>query len=383
MAVSPFAIDMYLPAFPQIATDFGTTPSRISWSVASYFVGLAVGQILYGPLLDRYGRKRPLYSGLILFMISCLGCMESHSVGALVAFRFTQALGGCVAWVGAMSMVRDFFPVREGAKVFSLLILVLGLSPLLAPTIGGIVTVAWGWQWIFLILMGIAGMILLAVFLWLPEGHQPDPTVSLRLGPMFTTFVSIYKTPAFYTYALAGSLAFATLFVYVSGSPVMFMEIYKIDPRTYGLIFAGISVGFVGASQFNIYLIQRFTSSLIFKRTLMILVIIGILFVVAAKWWSPVELTIALIFFSMACVGILNPNASTLALAPFSKNTGSAAALAGSTQITIASIVAGIVGTFGTESVLPFAILMSLSSITSMVVLTVGKMRIPKDESTL
>src|ERR1700735_2370242 len=154
--VSPFSIDMYLPAFPQIAHDLGTTPAEISLSVAGYFVGLAAGQLFYGPLLDRFGRKLPLYAGLILFIAASLLCLLSRTVGWLVAMRSLQALGGCAAQVASMAMVRDFFPVHETAKIISLLILILGASPLLAPTVGGFIAVHLGWQWVFVILAIVA-----------------------------------------------------------------------------------------------------------------------------------------------------------------------------------------------------------------------------------
>jgi MFS transporter, DHA1 family, multidrug resistance protein len=138
--VSPFSIDMYLPAFPQIAHDLGTTPAQISLSVSGYFIGLALGQLFYGPLLDRFGRKPPLYAGLSLFTVASLGCIAVRSPELFIAFRLLQALGGCVAQVGAIAMVRDFFPARESAKILSLLMLVLSVSPLFAPSVGSVIT---------------------------------------------------------------------------------------------------------------------------------------------------------------------------------------------------------------------------------------------------
>jgi len=144
--ISPFAIDMYLPAFPEMATALDTTTARISLSLASYFAGLAAGQLIYGPLLDRFGRKLPLYAGLVLFVLASVACLLSRNVEWLVAWRFVQALGGCAAQVAAMAMVRDFFPARDTAKIISLLILVISASPMLAPSIGVFVAVNWGWQ---------------------------------------------------------------------------------------------------------------------------------------------------------------------------------------------------------------------------------------------
>ena len=157
-ALSPFAIDMYLAAFPRIAAGLHTTPARVSLSVASYFAGLAAGQFIYGPLLDRFGRKRPLYAGLILFAAASLLCMVSRTEKWLVAMRFLQALGGCGAQVASMAMVRDFFPVQETAKIISLLILILGVSPLLAPTVGAFVAIHFGWQLVFAILSFVGAL---------------------------------------------------------------------------------------------------------------------------------------------------------------------------------------------------------------------------------
>src|SRR6478736_1351581 len=171
--VTPFAIDMYLPAFTQISEEFKTTTSEIALSVTSYFIGMAVGQILYGPLLDRFGRKPPLYAGLFVFILASVGCTLAPDVESLIAIRFLQALGGSVAWVAALAMVRDFFPVKESAKIFSLLILVIGVSPLLAPTVGGFISTSWGWHAVFYVLAGITSAILLVTAFFLPEGHQP------------------------------------------------------------------------------------------------------------------------------------------------------------------------------------------------------------------
>jgi DHA1 family bicyclomycin/chloramphenicol resistance-like MFS transporter len=211
--ITPFAIDLYLPAFAQIAQQFDTTTAKVSLPVSSYFIGLAIGQIVYGPFLDRFGRKRPIYIGLAVFVLTSLGCMQAWNVESLIVFRFFQALGGSVAWVGAVAMTRDFFPVDKSARIFSLLFLIIGVSPLLAPTVGGFMVTSLGWQSIFLALCLITILIVVVVIFFLPEGHTPDPTISLHLGPMISTFVGIMRTPAFFKYSLAGAFSFSTLFV--------------------------------------------------------------------------------------------------------------------------------------------------------------------------
>ena len=375
--VSPFSIDMYLPAFAQIATEYGTTPATISLSVSSYFIGLAIGQMLYGPLLDRFGRKRPLYVGLIIFVISCVGCMQSRSIEALVAFRFVQALGGCVAWVGAMTMVRDFFPVKESAKVFSLLVLILGVSPLLAPTVGSFIATALGWQAIFIVLGVIVMMILLIVVFFLPEGQAPDLSVSLKAKPMFETFLSILKQPQFFTYTFAGAFSFATLFIYVAGSPVIFMEAYHLTPRMYGGIFALLSVGFIGSSQLNIFLVRRYSSEQLFRVALMGQVVVSILFLIGSyNGWLGLYETLGIFFILLSCIGIINPNASALALAPFTRNVGSASALMGCTQIGVAALASSGVGLFNSSDTLPIIALLPATAIVALIFLWIGQRRI-------
>src|SRR5579871_3182389 len=186
--VTPFAIDMYLPAFSVMAREYHTDTKSISLSLSTYFVGFALGQLLYGPLLDRYGRKRPLYVGLVAYIIGSIGCSLAPSLSSFIALRFFTALGGCVAQVAAIAMVRDFFPVKQSARVFSLLFLVIGLSPLLAPTVGSLLVAGLGWCWIFLLLASIAAVILIATIGFLPEGHLPDHSVSLRPVPMALSF---------------------------------------------------------------------------------------------------------------------------------------------------------------------------------------------------
>ena len=278
--LSPFSIDMYLPAFPQIARDLGTTPAQISLSVSGYFIGLALGQLFYGPLLDRFGRKPPLYAGLSLFVAASLGCIAVRSPGLFIAFRLLQALGGCVAQVGAIAMVRDFFPARESAKILSLLILVLSVSPLFAPTIGGLVATTIGWPWIFVILAAFALFLIIIIGLLLPEGHQPDTEISLRPRAILKGFVAIIRHPQFYTYAFGGAFAFAGLFVYVTGSPIIFINSFHVDPRGYGLIFAALAMSFIGGSQLNIWLTRRHADRKVFRlavicQNIVMLIILG------------------------------------------------------------------------------------------------------------
>src|SRR5580698_8809006 len=214
--ISPFAIDMYLPAFPEIAAALHTSTARISLSLSSYFAGLAAGQLFYGPLLDRFGRKLPLYAGMLLFIAASALCLGARTVEWLIAMRFVQAVGGCAAQVAAMSMVRDFFHVSETAKIISLLILIISASPLLAPTVGYEVSAHLGWQWVFVILGGFALFMLAISKFYLPQAHKADPSISLKPLPILRGYMEVLKEPQFITYSLAGAFAFSGLLAYVS-----------------------------------------------------------------------------------------------------------------------------------------------------------------------
>jgi MFS transporter, DHA1 family, multidrug resistance protein len=381
--VSPFSIDMYLPAFQQIARDLGTTPAQISLSVSGYFIGLALGQLLYGPLLDRFGRKPPLYAGLSLFVIASLGCVAVRSPGPFVAFRLLQALGGCVAQVGAVAMVRDFFPARESAKILSLLILVLSVSPLFAPSVGGLVATTAGWPWIFVILAAFALGLMIVIALLLPEGHQADPGISLRPRAILAGFADIIRQPQFHTYAIAGAFAFAGLFVYVTGSPIIFIDSFHVTPRVYGLIFAVLACAFIGGSQLNIWLSRRHADHKIFRLAVICQNIVMLIILAGTVGgWYGLNANIALLMLYLPFCGIAYPNAAAIALSPFSKNVGSASALLGFLQMGIGAIASTGVGLLQASSSLPIFALMAATAVVGLAILLVNQRRVPVEQGT-
>jgi len=376
-ALSPFSIDMYLPGFPAIAKDLHTTTEDVARSLASFFIGLAFGQLLYGPLMDRFGRKKPLYFGLALYIVISVGCFSATSIHMLIALRFAQALGSCAAGVAAMAMVRDIFPVKDNAKVFSLLILVLGASPMIAPTVGSYLTAAFGWQSVFIVLMSIALLILLAVIFTLPDSYQPDLSLSLKPLPIINNFLGVIKVPQFYTYSIATALSFAGLFAYVAGSPVVFMEYFHVSGHFYGWIFACLSIGFVGSSQVNSLLIRRFKSEQMVVYALSGQAIVSIIFVIGSAFgWFGLPVTLLMLFLILCGVGITNPNASALSLAPFSKNAGTASSLMGAMQLGVGSLASYGISLFSKPSTTPMALLMTISSVIAVIVLLVGRRNI-------
>jgi DHA1 family bicyclomycin/chloramphenicol resistance-like MFS transporter len=376
-ALGPFSIEMYLPGFPAIAQNLHTTIPQVALSLSSFFVGISAGQLLYGPLLDRFGRKKPLYFGLVLYVVASLGCLAVHRIETLIALRFVQAIGSCAAAVASVALVRDLFPVRENAKVFSLLMLVLSVSPLLAPTIGGYVAAAYGWQAVFVALGGLGFLLLLATVLWLPDSYTPDTTLSLRPRPILTTFWTVLREPQFTTYALTGAISFSGLFAYVAGSPLVFMDLYQVEGKVYGWIFAFLSVGLIGASQINSLLLRRYRSEQIVLVALRCqLLITAALLGLTSAGVLGLGGTVALLFLFLSCLGFTSPNTSALSLAPFTRHAGSAAALMGAIQMGMGALASVGVSLFNAHSALPMVGIMAGTSLLALGLLLVSRRRV-------
>lgn len=372
--ITPFSIDMYLPAFPTIAHDFNTSIDKVALSVSTYFLGYSLGQIIYGPLLDRFGRKPPLYVGLVLYIIATIGCFTTNTIEALWVIRFMQAIGGCVASVAAMAMVRDFFPVEKTASVISFLVLILGVSPLLAPTIGSFIITTWGWHTVFIALAVITGIILVTVYFFLPEGHAADKSISLKPIPIINGFKAVLTCPRFYIFALAGTFSFSGLFVYVANSPAIFMGHFHLSEKLYGGVFALLSIGFIGGSQLNHFFTKKFSNQQILKSALIVQAMVAILFLVGAtQGWYGLTAVIILLFALLSCCGLTYPNAAALCMAPFSKNAGTASALLGFIQIGLGGLISASVGMLPLQAITAMAAIMVATVITALVILISGK----------
>lgn len=372
-ALAPFSIDMYLPGFGEIAHSLGTSVATVALSLSSFFVGISLGQLLYGPLLDRYGRKKPLYAGLLLYLAATFVCMQAKDIHTLIILRFIQAVGSCAATVAAMAMVRDLFGAKESAKVFSLLLLVLGASPMIAPTAGGYIVATWGWRIIFLVLLILGVLITLMTVLFLPDSYPADKNFSLKPLPILRNFLSVLRQPQFVVYMLVYSLAFAGLFAYVSGSPLVFMDVFHVDKKTYGWIFAGLSVAFIGLSQFNSLLLRRYSSHQIIRVALAGQVGVSLVFLAGSMaGWYGLGYTIFFLFLFLACLGFTNPNAAALSLAPFDKNAGSASALLGATQMGVGALASVGISVFNNGTAMPMVAIIAVTSILAMGVLVVG-----------
>src|SRR5260221_1165884 len=373
-AIGPFSIDMYLPAFPDIAKNLHTTVAQVTLSLSSFFIGISAGQLLYGPLLERFGRKKPLYAGVCYYRMADIGFDLSVTVNAVIMLRLLQSLGGCVGMVAARAMVRDLFEVKENAKIFSMLMLVVAVSPIIAPTLGGYITAVLGWRFVFAMLIVVDLIILTGIYFLLPESKKPDPNFSLRPLPIIKNFAGVIIHPQFYTYALTAAISAAGLYAYIGGSPHVFMEIFHVNERQYGWIFALIAMGLIGASQVNSVLLKNYSSEQIIKIALCCQCVIGAAMVLITFFgWNDVFITIFLLFIFLSSQGFVFPNSSALSLASFGHNAGSASALMGAIQMGIGAGTSALVSVLQNHTALPMTAVMACCAITAFSVFLLGR----------
>ncbi len=374
-ALGPFSIDMYLPAFDDIATGLHTTKDMVGYSLSSYFIGISVGQLLYGPLLDRYGRKLMIYTGLIIYIISSVLIIYVQTAEQLILMRLFQAIGGCVGMVGSRALVRDLFPVRDIAKIFSYLMLVIAISPIIAPTVGGFMASYFGWSSIFTVLAAIAGITLIGLYFFVPDGNPPDTEMSLKPRPIIQKFIKVSKVPRFYTYALVSAISSSGLYAYLAASPTIFYDIFHVSTHQYGIIFAIIAIGMTAANQSNTFLLRKYSSEKISKINLFLQIIVGIILVITTfNNGLNLYTTIALIWVYMATQGFVYPNTSALSIAPFSRSAGTASAWMGAIQLGIGAITTALISTFMKTSVFPLALtILICATLSTLILYILGK----------
>jgi len=334
IALGPLSIDMYLPGFPDIAKDLDTDIARVGHTLTSYFIGIGIGQLVYGPLMDRYGRKGPMMVGLLLFLLATVGCALAPNVETLIVTRFIMAVGGCAGLVASRAMVRDLFPVDETAKVFSTLMLIMGVAPIIGPSIGGIVVGAWGWRMIFGILIIVSVLVILASIFSLPESRKADKEMSLRLGPVLRNYGKVMRNPAFLTYGMAGSLMMTGLYAYIAGSPFLVMDLMGYSESTYGWIFGVNAGGLIAGSQANRFMLKKYSSETVTFYSGAAAFVVSAVLVIGILTGLLGDIGIlTCLFLFLTSLGFVAPNTMALALAPFDKLAGSASALVGTLRM--------------------------------------------------
>lgn len=370
-ALGPFTLDMYLPAFPAIAKDLQTTTAALALTVSSNFIGIGIGQLFYGSLLDRFGRKKPLYVGLFIYIVASLACMMSHHLEQLIWWRFVAGVGGCVTSVVAYAVVRDLFALEERAKIFSMTLLVMGASPLFAPSMGNVLTLFVGWKFLFLVLALIALMLIFGALILLPPSTSiADKSVRLHPWQMLKDYCEVAINPYFYIYGLCGAISFAALFAYVSGSPLLFLNFFHVSTTTFSWIFTVIAAGYILASQLNIWLLKHWSSDTILKRALFAQTGVGMLFL-ALFITDELSLmnTIVLLSLLMTCVSLSFSNASVLAITPFGHNTGRASAFISFAQMLFGTISSMGVGMLSEKNFLFMPLIIFCGSLAGLLII--------------
>lgn len=353
-ALGPLSIDLYLPAFPSIERGLDAAPGSIELTLSAFFIGMALGQLFYGPFSDRFGRKKPLYVGLILYVLASLGCMLAQNASQLVFFRFLEALGGCAGVVIARAIVRDRCTPKQSAQAFSALILVMGLAPILAPLIGGFLLPWTGWRLLFLLLT-LFGLSCLVMVHWgLEETRDSRFVHPLRLGQVLRDYGHLLQDRGFIGHTLTGGLAMAGMFAYIAGSPFVLIELYGVQPQHYAFIFGSNALALIAASQLNAWRLNRKALNTLLRRALWVPAMTGLLLLILGltpwvDWWL---LWIGFFVF-VGSLGYINPNASAAALAGQGEQAGTASALMGAVQFLLATVAGMLVGLWRSDSALP------------------------------
>jgi DHA1 family bicyclomycin/chloramphenicol resistance-like MFS transporter len=352
IAIGPLTIDMYLPALPAIEAGLSTTSTAVQLTLTGTLVGLAGGQLLIGPLSDWLGRRRPLFAGLALHVVASLLCVVAPTVGVLGALRVLQGIGMAATSVVAMAIVRDLFSGAAFARLFSRLMLVMGVAPILAPTLGGVLLEWANWRGIF-VALAVFGVLLVVVgAIALPETL---PVVRRRRGGVAGTLRSygdLLRDRSFVGLVLVAGLAMAALFAYVSGSPFVLQNRYGLDERQFGLAFGAGAVGLIAATQLNVWLLRRYPPQRLLVAALMAGSVAGSALVVfAATGVGGLAAVLAALWIVLAAAGLAMPNSAALAMTRHGEAAGTAAALMGAAQFGIGAVAAPAVGLLGTGGV--------------------------------
>ena len=361
-AVGPVSIDMYLPGFPAIERDFAAR--GVEGSMAAFMIGLAVGQLLYGPISDRFGRKPPLYVGLIVYTLGSLGCALSVNMTMLIGMRIVQALGGCAGMVIGRAIVRDRCEPHEAARAFTTLMLIVALGPVLAPAIGGVIVTLFGWRATF-VFQAVLGMVLLvAMHRVLSESHDVRNAAAMSVPNVLRNYVQLARDRHFIAYSLLLGFSMASMFSYVTGAPRVITENYGLSPQQFGWLIGLNGLMFMSASLLNMRALRTLGPRQVLARYVWMSPLLGMVLLISSTLlkmplWAVVALQLA--FF--LGVGRVNPNVSALALAPHGRNAGTASALMGATQSALTTCGGLAVAIFNDGTVRTLAAIMTSGAV--------------------
>jgi DHA1 family bicyclomycin/chloramphenicol resistance-like MFS transporter len=367
-AFGPLSIDMYLPGLPEMAHSLGASASEAQLTLTACLVGLALGQLLAGPLSDRLGRRGPLLVGVAAYSVTSLLCAIAPDVHVFTALRLFQGLAGAAGIVISRAVVRDMYSGVEAARFFSILMLVNGLAPILAPVIGGQLLKVTSWRGVFVTLAAIGGLLLLGAAVAMHETLPPERRRGDGLRATLATFRGLCRDTVFVGYALTCGLSFAAMFCYIAGSPFVLEDIYGVSPQLFSAVFAANACGIVAASQLNRRLLERFTPIVLLRSALLAgaaggVALLALVLIGGLGVWA----VLVPLFVVVSSVGMVMPNATALALTDHPETAGSASALLGMLQFVIGALVAPLVGVAGKHTAVPMALLIALLSVGALV----------------
>ncbi len=370
-AFGPLTIDMYLPALPTIQRQLETSAAAAQRTLSAYFIGLALAQLAYGPLSDRFGRRKPLFFGLSLYAASSIGAALAPSITILAAMRALQAVGGAAGMVVTRAVIRDLYSGRAAASALSTVILIMGAAPIVAPLLGGVVLDVSGWRAIFLFLAacGVLGLIGVAAVL-------PETGTRSRTSGVVRTYLELLRDGSFLGYTLAGGFGTAALFAYIASYPFVVIELHHVSPSAFGLWFGTNASAYIAVAQLNRLLLRRFSPRELLAASTVLSTLFSFACLLLARGaLLPIAICMFLFVGSLA---IGNPNATALAMEGQPLRAGAASALLGMLQFSIAAMTSWIVGVFTERSAAPMAKVLLVCSILAFTTQTIASRREPE-----
>jgi DHA1 family bicyclomycin/chloramphenicol resistance-like MFS transporter len=352
VALGPLTIDMYLPALPKIADDLSVSSSVAQLTLTGTLAGLALGQLIVGPLSDSLGRRRPMMAGIVLHMVASVLCLFAPNIAVLGVARGLQGMGAAAAMVVAIAVVGDLYAESVAATVMSRLMLVLGVAPVIAPSLGAAVLLKASWHWVFAALVVLAGGLLLLAALALPETLPVSHRRPLNVRSIGATYVELLRDARFVILVLVAALGMSGLFAYIAGASFVLQGHYGLDQQAFALVFGAGAVALIGATQFNVVLLRRFAPQTIVLWALTAAAVTGVVFVGLSYWHvGGLPGFVVPIWFILAAMGLVIPNAPAVALSRHPDAAGTAAALLGAAQFGLGAAVAPLVGVLGNNEI--------------------------------
>jgi DHA1 family bicyclomycin/chloramphenicol resistance-like MFS transporter len=380
VALGPLTIDMYLPALPSIADELSVSSSVVQLTLTGTLAGLALGQLIVGPLSDSLGRRRPLMAGIVLHMLASVLCLFAPNIAVLGVARTLQGVGAAAAMVVAIAIVGDLFTDSAAATVMSRLMLVLGVAPVVAPSLGAAVLLEASWHWVFAVLVVLAGLLLLLAVLALPETLPKSHRRPLKVSGIFATYGELLRDTRFVILVLVAALGMSGLFAYVAGASFVLQDHYGLNQQTFALVFGAGAVALIGATQLNVVLLRRFTPATIVVWSLVAAAVFGAVFVgLAAAGIGGLLAFVLPVWAILGAMGLVIPNAPALALSRHPDAAGTAAALLGAGQFGFGAAVAPLVGVLGNDE-LALAAVMTAGVVVALFALLAAGVRGSDDE---